>query len=257
MKKIITTLLLGVAFSYGSSGVLFQDEDLDGVEDSRDKCPGTPFLMLVDKNGCPIEKVRPRFYLRYGFTYSENTGSETYLSLLTFALSYKRFYLSATGRYYHRLENLGSGLGDTSFYGSYTVKLENIYLIPGFRLRFPTGDRRFSDQYTDTTFSLVGDVFLNGIDIVLFGSYTIKGNPALKNTYTLSAGPGYYFTESFYASVSYDAVSSAVSGRLNHYLSLFTLLDIAGPLYSTLSYSRGLSERAVDNTLTVRIGLRF
>ena len=104
---------------------------------------------------------------------------------------------------------------------------------------------------------MVADVFLDGFDLVFFGSYTIRGNPSLRNTYTLSAGPGYYFTDSFYASVSYDAVSSAVTGRLNHYASLFALLDIAGPLYSTLSYSRGLSERAVDNTLTVRLGLRF
>ena len=257
MKKIITAVLMGVVFSYGSSTVPFQDEDLDGVEDSKDKCPGTPFMMLVDKNGCPVEKVRPRFYLRYGFTYSEDRGRQTYLSLVTFAFSYKRFYLSATGRYYHRLENLGSGIGDTSLYGSYTVRLESLYLIPGLRLRLPTGDRRFSDPYTDTTFSLVGDLFFNGVDIVVFGSYTIKGNPALKNTYTISAGPGYYFTDRFYASVSYDAVSSAVTGRLNHYASLFALLDIAGPLYSTLSYSRGISERAVDNTLTVRLGLRF
>ncbi len=257
MIKITFLLLVGVIISFASSVNSFKDEDLDGVEDSQDKCPGTPFLMLVDKNGCPIEKVKLRFYLRYGFTYSEDRGREIYGSLLTLAVSYKKFYLSATGRYYHRFERLGSGLGDSSLYGSYTLRLKSLYLIPGLRFRLPTGDSRFSDPYTDSTLSLVADLFLNGIDVVLFGSYTIKGNPALKNTYTLSAGPGYYFSDRFYASVSYDTVSSSVTGRLSHYLSFFALLDIAGPLYSTLSYSRGLSERAVDNALTVRIGVRF
>ncbi len=45
----------------------FQDSDLDGVEDSVDRCPGTPILELVDRFGCPIEKGLPgEFLLRLG-----------------------------------------------------------------------------------------------------------------------------------------------------------------------------------------------
>jgi OOP family OmpA-OmpF porin len=36
------------------------DSDLDGIPDSRDKCPDTPFGTLVDAVGCPpVEKVAP------------------------------------------------------------------------------------------------------------------------------------------------------------------------------------------------------
>jgi len=257
MEKITAVVLMGVFLAYSKSLPDFKDEDLDGVEDSKDRCPGTPFLMLVDENGCPIEKVRPRFYLRYGMSYSQENGRDTLLSLVTMAVSYKRFYISGTGRYYHRYDGLGNGLGDSTLYGSYTFRFESLYLVPGVRLRLPTGDRRFTDGYTDVTFSAVADLFLNGFDLVFFGSYTLKGNPALRNTYTLSAGPGYYFNDRFYGSVSYDMVSSAVRDRVNQYLSLFALLDISGPLYSTLSYSYGLTPQAVDHTVTLRIALRF
>ena len=254
---MIILVMTGVAVCFSQSDSYFRDEDLDGVEDPRDKCPGTPFLVLVDKNGCPIERVKPRYYLRYGASYTWDKGEITFLSLLTFAVSYKKIYFSVTGRYYHSFGGRSSGLGNSTLYGSYTLRFEDLYLAPGIRIKVPTGDRRFTDRYTDVTFSIVADIFLDGFDLVFFGSYTVRGNPSFRNTYTLSAGPGYYFTDRFYANVSYGAVSSAVTERLNHYASLFVLLDIAGPLYSTLSYSRGLSGRAVDNTLTVRLGLRF
>ncbi|MFV0484573.1 MAG: OmpA family protein [Bacteroidales bacterium] len=44
-------LQMGLAFALGSS----RDEDGDGVSDNRDKCPGTPADVAVDKNGCPID----------------------------------------------------------------------------------------------------------------------------------------------------------------------------------------------------------
>jgi len=35
------------------------DEDLDGVADSLDQCPGTPAGAIVDANGCSIEQLAP------------------------------------------------------------------------------------------------------------------------------------------------------------------------------------------------------
>ena len=49
MKKIIILFLTLFLFA--------QDSDMDGVDDKFDKCPNTPFLALVDKNGCQIKKI--------------------------------------------------------------------------------------------------------------------------------------------------------------------------------------------------------
>ncbi|MFV0506323.1 MAG: OmpA family protein [Bacteroidales bacterium] len=42
---------LGLAFALGSS----KDTDGDGISDNKDKCPGTPSGVTVDKTGCPID----------------------------------------------------------------------------------------------------------------------------------------------------------------------------------------------------------
>jgi len=54
MKKIL--LLTGVIIFLNAS----VDSDLDGVPDTLDKCPNTPFLTLVNTDGCPIKKDKIR-----------------------------------------------------------------------------------------------------------------------------------------------------------------------------------------------------
>ena len=42
---------IGLTYSFGGAA----DADHDGVADAKDKCPGTPVGVKVDKNGCPID----------------------------------------------------------------------------------------------------------------------------------------------------------------------------------------------------------
>ncbi|GAB3831259.1 OmpA family protein [Hymenobacter jeollabukensis] len=42
---------VGLNFNLGKA----KDEDMDGVPDRKDKCPGTPTGVKVDENGCPID----------------------------------------------------------------------------------------------------------------------------------------------------------------------------------------------------------
>lgn len=44
-------LAVGVNFVFGNK----QDKDKDGVKDRRDKCPDTPFGVIVTKTGCPLD----------------------------------------------------------------------------------------------------------------------------------------------------------------------------------------------------------
>ena len=43
---------VGLTFNFGKK----KDEDKDGVNDRNDKCPNTPSMVAVDKNGCPLDK---------------------------------------------------------------------------------------------------------------------------------------------------------------------------------------------------------
>ena len=253
MKSKIPLLiitLLSVSFA-------FKDSDLDGVEDSRDKCPGTPILVLVDKYGCPLERPKGRFYLRVGGTFSSDENERRAALLSSVAYYYERFYLSLTTRYYVYSRISGSGMGDTTLYGSYRFPVGNLYLIPGLRVRIPTGADPFTDGDIHLTPSMILDLFLGRIDVFLYGSYTIRFAEGRRNTYSLSLGSGYDVTKKLYVSVSYDTAQSSVGGGNLDYLSTFLLYDITRRIYTTLSYSYGLDERSVDHSLTFRVGLRF
>jgi len=52
VRRVLLLLILIVFNLYG-----YTDTDLDGVDDSIDKCPNTPFTDLVDKNGCSIKSL--------------------------------------------------------------------------------------------------------------------------------------------------------------------------------------------------------
>lgn len=52
MVRVLYMMLFSVLFLYG-----YVDSDLDGVDDSVDKCPNTPFSDLVDESGCTIKSL--------------------------------------------------------------------------------------------------------------------------------------------------------------------------------------------------------
>lgn len=251
MKSRAFLLLLTLT----SLSFAFKDSDLDGVEDSKDRCPGTPILVLVDKYGCPIEKPKGRFYLRVGTNFISN-GTERRASFITsVAYYYSRLYLSATTRYYFYSKLYNSGMGDTTLYGSYRIPFENLYVIPGIRIRIPTGEEPFTDGDVHLTPSAILDLFFDSFDLFLYTSYTFRSLG--KNTYALSVGGGYDITRKTYVSLSYDTTQSTVGGENLSYITFFLLRDITRSLYTTFSYSYGLNERAVDHSLTVRLGIRF
>ena len=239
----------------------FVDSDLDGVEDSRDQCPNTPILELVDERGCPIKEVikpKVRFYLRVGGGYIKDKREERTFSSLSVAFSWKKLYMSFSSKYYTSSKLYGSGMGNSYLFGGLSFyPTESLYLMPGLRVKIPTADRKFGDKYVDYSPTLSVDYFIGRLDLFSYASYTFRGNPNLKNTYFLSLGAGYDFTEKLYLSISTDFSQSAVSRRINRYLTIFSVYDINERLYTTLNYSKGLNSRAVDHSLSVRIGVRF
>ena len=249
-RIILTGVLLITGLSFA-----FKDSDLDGVEDSVDRCPNTPILELVDKFGCPLR--REKLYLRFGGGFLKDGGEERTYGLASFAYSLEGFYLSFTLRYYTYSRLHGKGMGDSTLFLGYSGYVGRLYLLPGLRVKIPTGDREFSTGEFNYTPSLVLDYLLDGFDVFLFGSYTFRGEERLRNTLTLSGGAGAELTRDLYVSVSYDVSQSAVRSGSNRYLSLFMLYDLTQSLYATLTYSRGLNREAIDHSGTLRLGIRF
>ncbi len=239
----------------------FQDSDLDGVEDSKDRCPDTPILQLVDRYGCPIEGkhvLRGKFYMRLGGGFLKDGKEERVFSLFSVAYSYRDFYTSFTTRYYLSSKLNNPGMGDSSLFVGYSRFItDRLYALPGVRIKIPTGESQYSDGKFDYTPSVVLDYLFDDLDAFLYLGYTFRGNRNLNDTLSTSVGGGYNITRRLYASLSYDLSESAVRDGYNSYLSFFSLYDINRNLYATLSYSRGINREATDHSLTVRLGIRF
>ena len=226
----------------------FQDSDLDGVEDSMDRCPNTPILALVDRYGCSVDEDLGRtFYFRTGIGFIKTERRSFTFSLISFAYSHKELYLSLTTKYY--LNN--SGLGESSIFLGYSnFPAERLYVLSGVNLRLPTGD--YSDRKVYLTPSVAIDYLFSDYDVFTFISYTLG-----RNTPHLSLGGGYDISEKLYMSLSYDLSRSAVRDSWNRYLSLFALYNFNERVYTTLSYSRGLNRKAIDSSLIFKVGFRF
>ena len=52
LPKLTAEVYTGFSFYFGGKA---KDEDLDGVSDKKDKCPGTPVGCRVDATGCPVD----------------------------------------------------------------------------------------------------------------------------------------------------------------------------------------------------------
>ena len=262
MKNVYKGLLSILFFS--AVAFAFTDKDMDGVDDSIDKCPNTPFFEIVGPDGCPIIKTKPKkkkigkFYFKVGAGYNTEKSIGASYSSASFAYAIKNFYISWTSIYYINDEfaNKG-GIGDSYLYTSYTKFIKNIYLTTGLNIKVPTGNRTFSDKKFDFTPSIYIDYIQGKKDYFVYYGYTFKGNKQLKDVNSISLGGGYQLTRKLYSSLSLDAVSSSVNGKMKYTLSYFGLYNFTKKYYATLSYSYGLNDLATDHSIFVKLGIRF
>ncbi len=232
----------------------FIDEDLDGVDDTVDQCPNTPFDELVDKNGCPLEKEKYRgnFYFKIGGGILREKSKNLYFSSVSFAYAYKELYFSISPTYYL---NYSSGLGDTYLYGSYSKFIKDLFLNFGLTVQLPTGNSKLGENSYNFTPSITFDFFKNSWDYFVYYGYTIKSNSGLKNRHDLSVGLGYQFNDKFYLNSSLDFIYS--NNKTKNYLSFFGIWDFSKKYYLSFNYDYGLNSIAIDHSLFIKLGIKF
>ncbi len=264
MKKVfqmmIALLSFGLAFA-------FTDNDLDGVDDSIDRCPNTPFNQIVGPDGCPLGKIgqereggiKGKFYLKIGVGYNKKNGNDSIYSSTSLAYAYKGFYTSLSSLYYIKDNfNNSSGIGDTYFYLSYSsFLLENLYTTIGLNTKIPTGKNSLSDKKFDFTPSITFDYIRGKDDYFIYYGRTFKGKSGVKDVNAFSIGVGYQFSYKFYSSLSLDGSSSIITGDYGYTISYFGLYNLSPKYYITLSYSYGLNNKALDHAIFTKFGVKF
>ena len=255
MIKILFSLFISVLFLQAD----FIDDDMDGVENSLDKCPNTPFMALVDKNGCITKKLEftPNKSLDIYIGYYHAKIDDTYFQnskSINLIYNYDKYiFILNTSRY--DINQVGSGQDDTTIGAFYTFD-NYIYSQIGVGAYLPTSD--VSDNKTDyfiqTKFLYIKDLF----DIAFSYTRTFMKDIGTIDTNSYIFTIGYNFTEKFYSSLSYSSSDSiyANSGKLD-YLSLYIEYFFNNNIYIATTYSKGQSSDASDYSYSFDIGYRF
>ncbi len=255
----------------------YTDNDMDGVNDAVDKCPNSLLTDLVDINGCTKKSlVSPHSYdIVIGVNYSDfhylaqdltQATTDTLATSLQVDYYYKQFSLQVSTSYFktNGSEYDDSGLNDSFIGASYRLKkVNNLSISFGAGVILPTYDVELDNNNIDYTASVSLSYGLENINI--FGGYAYTlindddiGDIRYQNTNAFSAGAGYYLNNQLYISASYSMSDSIYNGLEDiETATAYGYYTINNDMFTTLSYSYGLSDTASDNYLSLRLGFLF
>jgi hypothetical protein len=266
-KGILTTLLMGITLAFGQ-GII--DEDFDGVPDSQDQCPHTPFLNQVDARGCtttiltlPDDTIYDSMTitLGYGNSINEDLVGRERQDSAAIQISYYHnnwSYSLRSGYYSH---HQSSGMLDTTIKIRKRFKLtKKLKLGVGAGLRLPT--YQFTGNRTDLLLYSSLNYYPTR-SLSLFGglSHTFvrdrKITIPLRNTTSFYMGGGYFFSSHFYGGLSFGLAQSKFTNE-------HVIRSLSGTLYyklnkkwfSTLSYYQEIDED-LHNAWSFKLGYKF
>lgn len=252
----------------------YDDTDLDGVEDSIDRCPETPFSDLVDDTGCSIKTLfsQNAYDIILGIAYSDtnsNTFENAKTITSTFQVDYYRQNFSAqiSGSYFN---SQNGSYDERGFNDTQIAILYKIYSSPEFTFQsgigaiFPTYKTGFGNeatdwigllnfQYTfDSSFNFFGGytyTFINDTDIPNLVSY--------QNTHSFYAGIGYTGQNGF-LKATYNESQNYIKGvEPIKTVSLSKTFTFDTPWFITADYRYGLSDSASNHEIGLQIGYLF
>jgi hypothetical protein len=268
---IFTTMILSLLLPTNAICNEIKDSDLDGVPDSIDICPHTPFLNEVDKNGCttkiltlPQESDTTNLTLSIGYGYNTNddlVGQSTQ-HLRRVQLSYYHdswLYTLTTAYYTYDGE---SGMQDTTLKIKKRWRLNpTLKLTVGAGLKLPTYD--FKGNHTDYILYTSLNYYATS-KLSYFGglNYTFVQDDALstplRNSYSLYIGSGYFFTKKFYANLAYSfGQNKFTNEHTTHTLGTTLYYKIDKRLFSTLTYQREIGDEDLHDGLSIKLGAKI
>ena len=233
----------------------YSDSDIDGVADSLDRCPNTPFEVLVDATGCDLNRTDwGRLTLQLD---AERLVASSQDRLLTYNLTLNYTY-----------QQWGVGVSTTRY--DSTSSEEALYLATHYTQRRESLTTQLLvgvKYYTDGTLSQDNDYYTTlTLDYHptqhanLFGSYTYTYSPSSTTHHlnTTSVGVGYPLLPSWYSSLSYTT-SESQEEESDPYqaLTLESLYQLSSHTTLSTRYSYTLAGSDYHHRFLVGIGVSF
>ncbi len=265
-------MLLGiVVFNTYIYAETIKDQDLDGVPDTIDQCPDTPFFNEVNAYGCtttiltlPEETESDSLIatLGYGLSNNEDLIDRKQQDTGKFQLSYYHddwSYSLRTGYFKNSQE---SGMLDTTLKIKKKFKLTpSLKFGLGLGIKLPTYD--FKGNETDYIFySSLNYYPTSSLSLFTGINYTLinddETDTPLQNTNSFYIGLGYFFTNNFYANFSYNYLKSKfTTEHASNTLSSTLYYKIDEKWFTTLSYSREIADDDLHDALNFKIGYKI
>ena len=260
-------------FLISSITFAYIDMDIDGVDDSVDQCPNTPFMETVDINGCSEEALisQSHYDIIIGAAYSQidyitNEKTDTVTSTLQVDYFQDNFSLQAVGSYYNSSSDTydESGLNDTILAAYYLIPLSSDFRLRiGAGVILPTYDTSLNNNNMDYLASISATYALNKFNI--FGAYSLTlindddvAGAQYQDQSAYSAGVGVHISPKQYMSVSYSQADSIyVNAEETRSVSLYNFYSIDTNWFTTFSYAYGLSDTTSDHYLALNLGYYF
>lgn len=263
------SLLLSCALT--ASLFAYTDNDMDGVDDTLDRCLGTPFSDLVDAQGCTVRSLygTHHFDVIAGIgssqlNYANNVKEETLTT--TLQADYYNQNFSAQVIASHFTSDGDSGLNDTLIAGYYQLPIsEAVHLKLGVGVLLPTYETGYNNEAADygasagVSYQLDGQTALiGGYSYTLVNDTDVSGVLAYQNTRAwyaganilmnerLSLGGAYHYGDSIYTNV--EAIKK---------LSAYGLYRFDKHWFGNAGYAYGLSDSASDHAFDLRLGYYF
>jgi hypothetical protein len=243
----------------------YVDQDIDGVDDSRDLCLNTPFDIIVDERGCPYDKkFLGKITFQIGGDISLDKYSDTTANLNLFLnYSYRYWNISLSDTNY-----------DTTNLNTIDQNTNNLYLTIGYLFQYDSINSRVSigtkfdlsnsDDNRDNDFyaSLNLEYLLNNRqNIFLYYNYTLSGDATIMdydNFHSTSIGTGYAVNEKWYSALSYNYSTSYYPGYDDYQaLSWFNSYTLSKDFYITCNYAYTLDDLSYDHIISFNIGVHF
>jgi len=247
-----------------------QDSDFDGVPDTQDNCPNTPFLNQVNSLGCTTSVLRLPDETDYdsmtmtfssGYENNDDLPGTTQQYKNKFQVNYYRNDWSYSLRSSYRIGE-DEGFGDT------TVKIRKRFRLSpevrlnlGAGLKLPTYD--FSGNNTD--YKLYSSLYYYPTKSVSFFTgfnYTFIQDEEviekLQNRSNLYVGAGYFLRENLYVNIGYAYEKSKyVSEHPEHSLSGTLFYQITDSFFGTLYYKQDVLDEDLHEEFYFKLGYKF
>lgn len=247
--------------------IAYQDSDIDGVDNSIDLCPDTPFDKLVDEHGCPEDEA-------YGGEWTLQVGHDFTIDEENNYLQNYNFF----GNYSYKEWNFSLSNSQQTTYDSNnnpTINTGDLYLSLGYQLnhehfqtnlslgtKIATASENIGTGEQDYFSSLNISYLLNEKQMIFSQiGYTLTGNSPLihyNNSLAGSLGTGYSLTSHWYSSLSYDYAQSIYDNSSDYqslsWLNSYSFLD---DYFVSLNYTYGLDNISYPHTFSLKLGVTF